>query len=92
MPDQHFSVHVDPVDLAKQDLAAGLSLPPVTGGSDNQAEATGLEGIGSDAAGLDAAHHGARDGRQAARQRSERARAGRAAGAAGGRSYVFRRS
>ncbi|GAB2566226.1 hypothetical protein Aab01nite_46560 [Paractinoplanes abujensis] len=39
-----------------------------------------------------AKHHGATDERQAARQRSERAHAGRAAGAGGGRSYAFRRS
>ena len=39
-----------------------------------------------------AEHHGARDGRQAARQQSERARSGRASGAGGGRSYAFRRS
>lgn len=39
-----------------------------------------------------AEHHGAHDERQAARQRSERARAGRAAGAGRGRSYAFRRS
>ena len=39
-----------------------------------------------------AVHHGARDGRQAARQQSERARSGRASGAGGGRSYAFRRS
>ncbi|MEU8239848.1 hypothetical protein AB0C07_16515 [Actinoplanes missouriensis] len=38
------------------------------------------------------AHHGARDPRQAARDRSGRDRAGRAAGASGGRSYAFRRS
>ncbi|MGK5681915.1 hypothetical protein [Actinoplanes sp. URMC 104] len=40
----------------------------------------------------DAEHHGARDGRQAARERSERARSGRAASAGTGRSYAFRRS
>ncbi|MCY1138475.1 hypothetical protein OWR29_10745 [Actinoplanes sp. Pm04-4] len=40
----------------------------------------------------EAKHHGAGDERQAARQRSEQARAGRAAGAGGGRSYAFRRS
>ncbi|WP_250037898.1 hypothetical protein [Paractinoplanes maris] len=39
-----------------------------------------------------AEHHGARDERQAARQQSERAHAGRAAGTGGGRSYAFRRS
>ena len=39
-----------------------------------------------------AEHHGARDGRQAARQQSDRAHSGRASGAGGGRSYAFRRS
>ncbi|MBU2671050.1 hypothetical protein KOI35_46895 [Actinoplanes bogorensis] len=39
-----------------------------------------------------APHHGAHDEKQAARSRSEQARAGRAAGASGGRSYAFRRS
>ena len=77
-----FSVHVDPDDLAKQDLAAGLS----------PAKPTGETAGGHQADGPDAAHHGARDSRQAARQRSERDRAGRAAGAAGSRSYAFRRS
>jgi hypothetical protein len=75
-----FSVHVDPDDLARQQLAAGLSAPAV--------QAPGHR----DAEGPEAAHHGARDSRQAARQRSERDRAGRAAGASGGRSYAFRRS
>jgi hypothetical protein len=75
-----FSVHVDPDDLAKQDLAAGLSSEPVTVPGHRSAD------------GLDAAHHGARDTRQAARDRAERDRAGRAAGAAGGRTYAFRRS
>jgi hypothetical protein len=37
-------------------------------------------------------HHGARDDRQAARRRSGRDHATRAAGAGGGRSYAFRRS
>jgi hypothetical protein len=82
MPDQHFSVRVDRDELAQRDLAAGLARPTVTGASDDHPAATGL----------DAAHHGARDGRQAARQRSERDHAGRAVGAAGGRAYVFRRS
>ena len=77
MPASRFTVRVDPDDLAKQDLAAGLSLPTATG---------------RQPADTPAAHHGARDARQAARQRSERDRAGRAAGAGGGRSYAFRRS
>ncbi|MEV6847748.1 hypothetical protein [Actinoplanes sp. NPDC051411] len=73
-----FSVHVDPDDLARQELAAGLSSAPVA-----------LPGPESDKA---PAHHGATDSRQAARQRSERDHAGRATGASGGRSYAFRRS
>jgi hypothetical protein len=82
MPDQQFSVRVDQDELAERDLAAGLARPSVTGASDDHPAATGLA----------ATHHGARDGRQAARQRSERDHAGRAAGAVGGRAYVFRRS
>ena len=77
-----FSVHVDPDDLAKQDLAAGLSLPTLTGDTAGSRQADDS----------DVAHHGAGDGRQAARSRSERDRAGRAAGAASSRSYAFRRS
>jgi hypothetical protein len=75
-----FSVHIDPDDLARQQLTADLSAPPAELAGHRAAE------------GLDAAHHGARDNRQAARQRSERDHAGRAAGASGGRSYAFRRS
>jgi len=73
-----FSVHIDPDDLARQELAAGLSSAEVT--------------LPGQEAGRAPAHHGAADGRQAARQRSERDHAGRAAGASGGRSYAFRRS
>jgi len=73
-----FSVHIDPDDLARRQLAAGLSSA--------SAEPTSRTG------GQAPAHHGASDDRQAARQRSGRARAGRAAGASGGRSYAFRRS
>ena len=75
MPD--FSVHVDPDDLARQDLAAAVSLPPAGGGSSQPPSAV-------------TAHHGAQDARLAARQRSERAYAGRKSGSA--RSYAFRRS
>jgi hypothetical protein len=72
-----FSVHLDPDELARQELAARVSSPLVsrTGRPDEAP-----------------AHHGAADNRQAARQRSERDRAERAAGASGGRSYAFRRS
>lgn len=73
-----FSVHIDPDELARQELAAGVSSASVT-----------LPGSES---GSSPAHHGATDTRQAARQRSERDRAGRAAGASGGRTYAFRRS
>lgn len=72
-----FSVHVDPTALAEQDLAASLK-------PENRAERRSPAGA--------AAHHGLSDDRQAARGRSDRARSGRAAGAAGGRSYAFRRS
>jgi hypothetical protein len=77
MPD--FSVHVDPDELARRDLAAAVSL--------SAAEAPGDRPAAVDTA----AHHGARDARLAARQRSERDRAGRASGGSG-RSYAFRRS
>ncbi|UQU68043.1 hypothetical protein COUCH_17935 [Couchioplanes caeruleus] len=78
MPAQPFSVHVDADDLARLDLAAAVPLPSVTAGGDDRKPA--------------ADHHGARDSRQAARERSGRARSGRAASASGGRSYAFRRS
>lgn len=73
-----FSVHIDPDDLARQELAAGVSAATVELPGHPDAKAP--------------AHHGASDTRQAARDRSERDRAGRAAGASGGRSYAFRRS
>jgi hypothetical protein len=82
MPASPFSVHVNPDDLAQQDLAAALSLPATDGSGD---------GRPGQAAALDAGHHGARDERQAARDRSGRAHA--RTGAAGkSRSYAFRRS
>ncbi|GIF26922.1 hypothetical protein BJ973_003563 [Actinoplanes tereljensis] len=77
MPPQSFSVHVDQDDLAKQDLAAALGRPSAK----NSADA---------AAAPDAVHHGARDGRQAARGRSERDHA--RSGGGKSRSYAFRRS
>lgn len=81
MPAPPFTVHVDPDELARRDLAAAVSLPAAGAG--------GTQAVpGADAA---AAHHGARDARLAARQRSERDRAGRASGGSG-RSYAFRRS
>jgi hypothetical protein len=80
-----FSVHIDPEDLARQQLAAAVPSAPVTIPSLDDSEDGPDDGAVP-------AHHGARDSRQAARQRSERDRAGRAAGAAGGRTYAFRRS
>jgi hypothetical protein len=77
-----FSVHVDPDALARQDLAAAVALPGRPG---KDPDGTPASGAGDE-------HHGARDARLAARQRSERDRAGRASGAVGGRSYAFRRS
>jgi hypothetical protein len=83
MPDQPFTVHVDPDDLSRQDLAAAVSVP-TTGAKDGDRA--------DHAAGTADEHHGARDGRQAARQQSGRARSGRASGTGGGRTYAFRRS
>ncbi|GIF15955.1 hypothetical protein [Actinoplanes teichomyceticus] len=79
MPAQPFSVHPNPDDLARRDLAAALTRPSRSTDPDDQGGAA------------DVTHHGRRDARQAARERSERAHAGRAARAAG-RSYAFRRS
>ena len=79
MPDQDFSVHVDPDELAKHAVAAALNR--VHGSGDAAADT---------AAG--AGHHGAQDDRQAARGRSERDHARQAAGAGKSRSYAFRRS
>ncbi|MEU4557809.1 hypothetical protein AB0F72_05445 [Actinoplanes sp. NPDC023936] len=65
-------------DLAREDIAAALQRGPSPADEGDHSS--------------EIAHHGARDPRQAARDRSGRDRAGRAAGAAGGRSYAFRRS
>jgi hypothetical protein len=81
MPAQPFTVHVDPDDLARQDLAAAVHLPTVT-----DAEDTGPSGAAA------AEHHGARDASLAARQRSGRERASRATRSGSGRAYAFRRS
>ena len=78
MPAQPFTVHVDPDQLARLDLAAAVHLPTMDG-TDHTESAP-------------AAHHGARDAALAARQRSERERSSRAAQAGQGRSYAFRRS
>ena len=80
MPAKPFSVSPNLDDLALHDIAAALHRNPASGSPDDRTAAP------------DAAHHGARDTRQAARERSGRDRSGRAAGAAGGRSYAFRRS
>lgn len=81
MPDQPFSVHIDPDDLARRHLTAAVSLPATVTGAPDQQPATGDT----------AARHGLRDARLAARQRSGRDRAGRATGGSA-RSYAFRRS
>jgi hypothetical protein len=73
-----FAVHVDSDEMARQDMAG--SVPTLGGDAHDQHPAAAT-----------LAHHGADDIRQAARQRSERDRAGRATGGSG-RSYAFRRS
>lgn len=81
MPDQPFSVHVDPDDLARRDLTAAVSMAAAVAARTDQQHAAGDTAV----------RHGARDARLAARQRSDRARAGRATGGSA-RSYAFRRS
>lgn len=78
MPAQPFTVKIDLDDLARRDLTDAVAMP------------SAIEGTKSSRG--KRAHHGAGDDRMAARQRSERERANRASGAAGGRSYAFRRS
>jgi hypothetical protein len=78
MPAERFTVHVDQDEMTKLGLAAGLSKPATTGHTSSSSAAS--------------THHGARDERQAARQRSERDHAGRASSTGTGRSYAFRRS
>ncbi|WP_433790379.1 hypothetical protein [Actinoplanes sp. CA-252034] len=80
MPAKPFSVHLDLDEIAQRDIAAALRPAIGSGAADDQQ---------GDAA---TAHHGARDARQAARDRSGRDHAGRAGNASGGRSYAFRRS
>ena len=79
MPPHQFTVHVDPDDLARQDLAATVGNHQSGTGDKQPAVSAATE------------KHGTRDGRLAARQRSEQARSGRATGGSG-RSYAFRRS
>ena len=81
MPDQPFTVHVDPDELTRRQLATAVSLPDTGTGTPGQEPAAGDPG----------AHHGARDTRMAARERSGHDRAGRAGGGST-RSYAFRRS
>ena len=80
MPAQPFTVHIDPDDLARHDLAAAVPVPSITPAPAGRSGSARLE------------RHGARDEKLAARQRSERQRSERASGAGGGRSYAFRRS
>ncbi|MDI6101161.1 hypothetical protein QLQ12_21330 [Actinoplanes sp. NEAU-A12] len=80
MPAKPFSVHLNLDEIAQRELAAALRQ------ADEPGESGGRQ---TDQA---AAHHGARDSRQAARERSGRDHAGRAGKAGGGRSYAFRRS
>ncbi|MFC4065350.1 hypothetical protein [Actinoplanes subglobosus] len=80
MPAKPFSVHVNLDEIAQQDIAAALRPATGKGGADDQQD------------GPATTHHGARDARQAARDRSGRDHAGRAGNASGGRSYAFRRS
>lgn len=77
MPAHSFTIHVDPDELARVDLAAALA--PARGDGDDSHQRAA------------AVHHGAGDPRQAARERSGRSRAGRGA-QGGGRTYAFRRS
>lgn len=76
MPAEQFSVHLDLDEIAARDIAASLRPKSLPGSDKDQSSGA-------------AAHHGADDGRQAARERSGRDRANRSSG---GRSYAFRRS
>ncbi len=76
MPAEPFSVHLDLDEIARRDIAATLR-PSLPGTDKDQSS------------GSAATHHGAGNSRQAARERSGRARENRSGG---GRSYAFRRS
>ena len=96
MPVTPFSVHVDPDDLARRDLAAAVSLAaPSLSARSLSAPSLAAPSLAAPeqqpAIGDPAARHGLRDARQAARRRSDRDHAGRATGGSG-RSYAFRRS
>ncbi|MEV4282420.1 hypothetical protein [Actinoplanes xinjiangensis] len=80
MPAEPFSVHLNLDEIAQRDIAAALRPATGSGAADDRHTVPA------------ATHHGARDARQAARDRSGRDRAGRAGNASGGRSYAFRRS
>ena len=80
MPEQSFSVHVDPDTLARQGLTLTVAL---AAGADRDTDRPAT---------TPGARHGAHDDRAAARLRSGRERSQRAARAGGGRSYAFRRS
>jgi len=82
MPAQPFTVHVDPDDLARQDIAAAVSRPAATGKDSGRPETAPAR----------LEHHGAHDDKLAARQHAKRDRAGHASGTGSGRSYAFRRS
>ncbi|GIF36860.1 hypothetical protein Axi01nite_11710 [Actinoplanes xinjiangensis] len=73
-------MHLNLDEIAQRDIAAALRPAAGSGAADDQQTVPA------------ATHHGARDARQAARDRSGRDRAGRAGNASGGRSYAFRRS
>ena len=82
MPAPKFTVHVDPDELARRNLAGSVPRPV------SDSPEAGSAGAGSAATDK----HGTRDERLAARQRSERDHAGRASGTGSSRSYAFRRS
>ncbi|HWS39005.1 MAG TPA: hypothetical protein VN408_40470 [Actinoplanes sp.] len=76
MPAEEFSVHLDLNEIAARDIAESLRPQSLPRSDKDHSSGTST-------------HHGAGDERQAARERSGRARANRSSG---GRSYAFRRS
>lgn len=74
MPAKKFSVHLNLDEIAERDIAAALRPASLPESDKGRPTVT---------------HHGAGDSRQAARERSGRARENRSTG---GRSYAFRRS
>lgn len=79
MPAEPFSLHLNLDELAQRELASALRPARKPGQADQQEDSA-------------ATHHGARDARQAARERSGRDHAGRAGRAGTGRACAFRRS